>query len=542
MTGIIEDSRTFWDQHAQRDPLWAILSDPSKGGRTWDVERFFQTGAAEIASLLYQLDSRSIAMRRRSALDFGCGVGRLTQALGPHFDRVVGVDVSPKMITLARKMNRFPQKVSYTGNQAADLRVLDDAEFDFIVSNIVLQHIRPESTRRYLDEFFRVLAPGGVLVFQLPSHKRGPKDGPAPRPIRAMPDDAYRASLVVRGIPGVALRPTAEVTLEVEVTNLSALEWSHQAFGIVKVGNHWLDAAGDRMVRRDDGRTALPRSLRPGETSLLPLTITAPPEEGQYECEVDLAHEGVLWFRDRGFPVVRFTVHVSVQAPAPVTAMPDDAYHASLVVTAIPGGALRPATEVTLEVEVTNRSAIEWSQQAFGAISVGDHWLDEDGDRMLRRDDGRTTLPEPLRPGDTRRLPLTITAPPDAGRYQCEIDLAHEGVVWFRDKGSPTVRFAVQVGRQEDAGRGRGRDQPVAPTHDASHPIAAPSRPSAEVPDVGAMQEAVTDPGDFPMHGMHRDTVVALVARHGATLHHIEDDRSCGQDWVSFRYFVSNRA
>jgi len=407
MTGIIEDSGTFWDQHAQRDPLWAILSDPSKVGRTWDVERFFQTGAAEIASLLYQLDSRSIAMRRRSALDFGCGVGRLTQALGPHFDRVLGVDVSPRMITLARKMNRFPQKVSYTANQAADLRVLDDAEFDFIVSNLVLQHLRPESTLRYLDEFFRVLTPGGVLVFQLPSHKRGPKDGPAPRPVRAMPDDAYRASLVVRGIPGVALRP---------------------------------------------------------------------------------------------------------------------------------------ATEVTLEVEVTNRSAIEWSQQAFGAISVGDHWLDQDGDRMLRRDDGRTTLPEPLRPGDTRRLPLTITAPPDAGRYQCEIDLAHEGVVWFRDKGSPTVRFAVHVARRDDAGRGRGCEQPVAPTHQASQPIAAPSRPAAEVPGVGAMQKAVTDPGDFPMHGVHRDTVVALVARHGATLHHTEDDRSCGQDWVSFRYFVSNRA
>ena len=542
MDGIIENSRTFWDRHAQRDPLWAILSEPSKEGGTWDAERFFQTGAAEVASLFYQLDSHSIAMRCSAALDFGCGVGRLTQALGPHFDRVVGVDVSPKMVALARKMNRLPQTVSYTSNQAADLRVLDDAEFDFIVSNIVLQHIRPEITLEYLAEFFRVLAPGGVLVFQLPSHERGLKDGPAPPPARAMPDDAYRASLVVRGTPSVALRPAAEVTLEVEVTNRGVVEWSQQAFGIIKVGNHWLDAAGDRMVRRDDGRTALPGSLRPGETGLLPLTITAPAEEGQYQCEVDLAHEGVLWFHDRGSPVVRFTVHVSLQAPPAATAMPDAAYRASLVVTAIPRVALRPAAEVTLEVEVTNRSAIEWSQQAFGAISVGDHWVDEDGDRMLRRDDGRTRLPEPLRPGDTCRLPLTITAPADEGQYQCEIDLAHEGVVWFRDKGSPAVRFTVHVGRQDDVGHGLGREAPVAPARQASQAIAAPSRPSAEVPDVGAMEEPISDQEDFPMHGVHRDTVVALIARHGATLHHVEEDRSCGQDWVSFRYFVSQRA
>ena len=44
------------------------------------------------------------------------------------------------------------------------------------------------------------------------------------------------------------------------------------------------------------------------------------------------------------------------------------------------------------------------------------------------------------------------------------------------------------------------------------------------------------------MYGVHRDTVIEWIARHGATLHHIEDDRSCGEDWVSYRYFASNRA
>jgi len=33
-------------------------------------------------------------------------------------------------------------------------------------------------------------------------------------------------------------------------------------------------------------------------------------------------------------------------------------------------------------------------------------------------------------------------------------------------------------------------------------------------------------------------SVVGLIADHGATLLHVENDRSCGDDWVSYRYFV----
>jgi len=135
MTDVLEESRKFWDGHAGRNPLWAILSDPSKKDRKWDVSRFFQTGMAEISSVFYQLDSRRIMMGRASALDFGCGVGRLTQALARYFDRVVGVDISPRMLELAAGLNRFPLKVSYVCNQAADLKVFGAGKFDFIVSS-----------------------------------------------------------------------------------------------------------------------------------------------------------------------------------------------------------------------------------------------------------------------------------------------------------------------------------------------------------------------------------------------------------------------
>jgi SAM-dependent methyltransferase len=119
MRDLLEDSRAYWDRQAQRDPLWAILSDAAKRDGKWDIGRFFQTGTSEIAFLLYELDAQQLVVRHGSALDFGCGVGRLTQALAPHFDRVVGVDVSPSMVDLATRLNQCPQTVSYVCNQVS---------------------------------------------------------------------------------------------------------------------------------------------------------------------------------------------------------------------------------------------------------------------------------------------------------------------------------------------------------------------------------------------------------------------------------------
>ena len=260
--------------------------------------------------MLGELDAQGVVTNRGSALDFGCGVGRLTQALGGHFASVVGVDISREMCNLATELNRFPNTISYICNDAPDLRVVPDNAFDFIVSSIVLQHLQPEFAVGYLKEFFRVLAPDGIMVVQLPSHRRrADQRAPISAP---MPDAAYRASIVVHRVPDRAVAASQEIMLDVDVTNLSAIDWLRRDFGVIRVGNHWLDATGSRMLARDDGRTSLPASLGAGHTSRVPLTIKAPAEPGEYLCEIDLAHEGVLWFHDRDSPVVRFIVRVGV--------------------------------------------------------------------------------------------------------------------------------------------------------------------------------------------------------------------------------------
>ena len=96
-------------------------------------------------------------------MDFGCGVGRLTQALAPHFASCVGVDISPRMIQKAEALNQYAH-CRYVAHSGAPLPFADSS-FSFIYSNIVLQHVPRPFAIDYLQQFVRLLAPGGVLVF-----------------------------------------------------------------------------------------------------------------------------------------------------------------------------------------------------------------------------------------------------------------------------------------------------------------------------------------------------------------------------------------
>lgn len=155
--------RDGWDRAAREDAMFNILTTPAYEGNRWPEDEFFQRGRDEIDGLLASLDVEPSG----TALDFGCGVGRLTQALAAHFDRAVGVDVSAEMIARAEGFNDNP-RVSFRLNDASDLAQLPTGSFDFVYSMIVLQHMPSRLAGRYVRDFIRVLRPGGLAVFQAP--------------------------------------------------------------------------------------------------------------------------------------------------------------------------------------------------------------------------------------------------------------------------------------------------------------------------------------------------------------------------------------
>jgi SAM-dependent methyltransferase len=178
-------ARRHWEALGRTDPLRAILSQDAARDDRWEIDTFFATGESEIADLMECIASLGIDVDSRSALDFGCGVGRLTRALAERFDEVWGVDIAPSMIELARRHDRHPERCHFAVNARPDLRMFGDDRFGLVYSSIVLQHVEPGYQQRYLSEFVRVLMPGGLLVFQLPSEPIVPAAGGAKAALRS---------------------------------------------------------------------------------------------------------------------------------------------------------------------------------------------------------------------------------------------------------------------------------------------------------------------------------------------------------------------
>jgi ubiquinone/menaquinone biosynthesis C-methylase UbiE len=167
MSEDLKELKKNWDEFARKDPLWSILPIPDKKGNRWDIKELFETGKAEIKTVMACLRELNIRIERGKALDFGCGVGRLSQALCEHFDACIGIDISKEMIRLALQYNKYGKRCRYIVNERPDLKILADNDFDFIYSNIVFQHMPPELALGYIGEFIRVVRPRGVVVFQV---------------------------------------------------------------------------------------------------------------------------------------------------------------------------------------------------------------------------------------------------------------------------------------------------------------------------------------------------------------------------------------
>lgn len=102
------------------------------------------------------------------ALDAGCGNGRYFNMLTGHVSRIIGVDFSKDMLSMARsKVDNLP--VGQAGVLFGDLTRLPfrESSFDLIVSIEVLEHV--SNWEQAVLEFYRLLKPGGSLILSTPN-------------------------------------------------------------------------------------------------------------------------------------------------------------------------------------------------------------------------------------------------------------------------------------------------------------------------------------------------------------------------------------
>lgn len=169
--GVLASHKVDWEDLAELDPLWSILTCSETKFNRWDKDEFFRTGEEEVQSLIEKAGHLGLPHSRGQALDFGCGVGRLTRALAKHFEHCCGVDISEKMIAMARELNASFPNCRFLFNDRPDLSTFPSDSFDLVYTARVLQHLPSRSRiKSCIRELFRVVRPESLLVFQLPSY------------------------------------------------------------------------------------------------------------------------------------------------------------------------------------------------------------------------------------------------------------------------------------------------------------------------------------------------------------------------------------
>ena len=163
--GFVIGATGDWRTLGREDPYYGVLANDRFKAGTIDaagLEAFYASGVAHADKVLSILDRLFGFKPTGTALDFGCGVGRLTTAFAAHFDRVVGLDIAPGMLARARSdaRGRGIANVAYRNSVGEDGLAPDT--YDFTHSYIVLQHIATPLGEDIIADMVRATKPGGV--------------------------------------------------------------------------------------------------------------------------------------------------------------------------------------------------------------------------------------------------------------------------------------------------------------------------------------------------------------------------------------------
>jgi len=98
-----------------------------------------------------------------TVFDYGCGNGRLLEILSDKKIEYVGVDVSQKLIDLAKA--KYPnQSESFSKIPSLASLAFPDNFFNRIISVAVFHHFPKKYAREMAKELFRITKPGGTVV------------------------------------------------------------------------------------------------------------------------------------------------------------------------------------------------------------------------------------------------------------------------------------------------------------------------------------------------------------------------------------------
>lgn len=162
-----------WKKWAEKDPYFGVVShEQFHGDRIKDHKaEFFLSGVREITRFVEIFEQTFSTLNKGRALDFGCGVGRLSLALSQVFEEVVGLDIADGMLAEAKQNAKEMNRTNVRFERSDDLLSNAKGKFDFVNSFIVLQHIPEKRGLEIIRQLIEKLKPGGGLMLHVSTRR-----------------------------------------------------------------------------------------------------------------------------------------------------------------------------------------------------------------------------------------------------------------------------------------------------------------------------------------------------------------------------------
>lgn len=174
---LFEHVSRSWHELGDQDPFYSVATAPEYRGMppSGVIRKFFESGVGDVQRFLNALERNGLDLHERPiCLEFGCGLGRMTRALAPHFQKTIGVDISASHLAQAEKYASEAKIGGIEWKHLSSVSSLDELpQVDVIYSMIVLQHNPPPVINRIVATFTRILKPGGIAYFQVPTYRLG---------------------------------------------------------------------------------------------------------------------------------------------------------------------------------------------------------------------------------------------------------------------------------------------------------------------------------------------------------------------------------
>ncbi len=326
-------------------------------------------------------------------LDFGCGTGWTSIMLARTGAEVVGMDIAPAALHIAREVadrELTPEtraRLDFRTYSGTDLDFAD-GECDFVVVFDAFHHFPNPMT--ILKEFHRVLSPQGRFGF-------------------AEPGVGHAASEISKAETEHGI---LEEDLDLEQFYRSAI------------------AAGFEGLE-----LAIP--------ALEPEILTLPMDR------MRMFLRGMSWLVPQDFlrkAILTGPIGVFRKGAYVVTSVNPRTLAAEITLS-VSRVAAKTGETLRISARVRNHTETVWlkdSGRDRGFVRLGAHLLNGECG-LVDRDYARVALPRDVAKGDVVEVDMLITAPDETGSYTVELDMVNEGMCWFAQQGSKTASVTLEV-------------------------------------------------------------------------------------------------